>query len=48
MDTQQHSFRRADGSVLTIRSTTGEGGVAVIEVFEAAAPVVPALEPEDE
>lgn len=47
MDTQQHSFRRADGSVLTIRSTTGEG-VAVVEVFEAAAPVVLALEPESD
>lgn len=38
MATQEHSFLRPDGRVLTVRTTTGEGTTRVELVEEPAAP----------
>lgn len=45
-ESQTHSFRRPDGSVLTIRTTTGEG-VAVVRLVEEQQPE-PAMEPQED
>jgi hypothetical protein len=46
MEVQTHSFRRPDGSTLTISTTTGKG-LSVVEMVEEPAQE-PAMEPSDE